>query len=98
MRPLAWLLALVGVAALATSTPATPESMALLGVAAGVLVATVLAAGLCRGLSLPARALASGEPTADERCRHGSFRRQSNPDTPGCPQWPRAPGDETQPA
>ncbi|WP_188544092.1 DUF6412 domain-containing protein [Rhodococcoides trifolii] len=36
-------------------------------------------------------------PASDERCLHGSFRRQSSPDAPGRPQ-PRAPGTGLRPA
>ncbi|MGH3983938.1 MAG: DUF6412 domain-containing protein [Pseudonocardiaceae bacterium] len=84
-------LVVVMLAALAALAANTPGDVAVLGTAIAALLISAWALRLGRDrVALAAIANADG-PTGDERCLRGSFRRQSNPDTPGRPRRPRAP-------
>lgn len=83
------ILLLPTIAMIAAPVPVdTQGSLLLFGAALSVLLSTAFT--LHRDL-LPSFVLSTVGPAADERCRRGVFRRQSNPDTPGRPR-PRAPG------
>lgn len=68
-----------------------PGSVTALGTAAALALATGLLLRAPRTvLPVPRAVRAPGAPAEDERCRRGSFRRQTSPDAPGRPR-PRAP-------
>ena len=79
--------------ALLTALPLPDQAGSVTALSTALAVA--LAAGLLsRGCRADARALrvdvSPDAPAPDERCRRGSFRRQSSPDAPGR-VLPRAP-------
>ncbi|SDP33601.1 hypothetical protein SAMN05660199_03651 [Klenkia soli] len=87
----AWLLVVLasGLWVLGVQESASPALLATTVLAAGLLAALVL--GARRGTGIDARSAGPVHtPRRDERCRRGSFRRQSHPRTPGRP-LPRAP-------
>lgn len=89
-----WLGVVFTLAVVMLATPAAdvPGNVAVLGTAIAVLLVSAWALRMGRGRVALSRVAAADGPAGDERCLRGSFRRQSNPDTPGCPRQPRAPG------